>query len=123
MQQRKISVSDFFLKDRHLLGFDSPQKSLLTAVKEGVDNALDACEDASILPVVEVTIEDREDGRLLLAILDNGPGVVENQISEIFGRLLYGSKFFKLSQSRGQQGIGISASSTLWLARLLFRGL
>ena len=43
-RQREISVSEFFLKNRHLLGFDTPAKALVTAVKEAVDNALDACE-------------------------------------------------------------------------------
>ena len=45
-RQREISVSEFFLKNRHLLGFDTPAKALVTAVKEAVDNALDACEEA-----------------------------------------------------------------------------
>ena len=45
-KQRDISVSEFFLKNRHLLGFDSPRKALMTTVKEAVDNALDACEEA-----------------------------------------------------------------------------
>ena len=31
-KQREISVSEFFTKNRHLLGFDSPRKALLTAV-------------------------------------------------------------------------------------------
>ena len=47
---RDISVSEFFAKNRHLLGFDNPSKALLTTVKEGVDNSLDACEEAGILP-------------------------------------------------------------------------
>ncbi|NUN53477.1 MAG: hypothetical protein HUU06_11915, partial [Planctomycetaceae bacterium] len=55
-RQREISVSEFFTKNRHLLGFDNPRKALLTTVKEAVDNALDACEEAGILPVVEVEI-------------------------------------------------------------------
>ena len=54
-KQREISVSEFFTKNRHLLGFDSPRKALLTAVKEAVDNSLDACEEAQILP--ELLIE------------------------------------------------------------------
>ena len=49
-KQREISVSEFFVKNRHLLGFDNPQKALLTAVRECVDNSLDACEEAGILP-------------------------------------------------------------------------
>ncbi|HZH48405.1 MAG TPA: hypothetical protein VFD86_01425, partial [Nitrospira sp.] len=56
-RQREISVSEFFTKNRHLLGFDNPRKALLTCVKEAVDNALDACEEAGILPDVTVKLE------------------------------------------------------------------
>ncbi len=108
-RQREISVSEFFLKNRHLLGFDSPAKALVTAVKEAVDNALDACEEAGILPDVTVRVRDRY-SKSRVIVEDNGPGIVENQIARIFGKLLYGSKFHKLSQSRGQQGMGISAA-------------
>ena len=108
-RQREISVSEFFLKNRHLLGFDTPAKALVTAVKEAVDNALDACEEAGILPDIVVEVRDRY-GKCRVVVEDNGPGIVENQIARIFGKLLYGSKFHKLSQSRGQQGMGISAA-------------
>ncbi len=108
--QREISVSEFFTKNRHLLGFDNPQKALLTAVKEAVDNSLDACEEAKILPEVEVVIQEITENRFRVRVTDNGPGVVKNQIAKIFGKLLYGSKFHRLKQSRGQQGIGISAA-------------
>lgn len=108
-RQREISISEFFLKNRHLLGFDTPAKALVTAVKEAVDNAIDACEDAGILPEIGVRITRR--GRIYTAaITDNGPGILEAQIGRIFGKLLYGSKFHKLSQSRGQQGMGIAAA-------------
>ena len=109
-KQRDISVSEFFAKNRHLLGFDNPSKALLTTVKEGVDNSLDACEEAGILPDVRVEIEQVEESRFRIAIQDNGPGIVRAQVPKIFGRLLYGSKFHRLRQSRGQQGIGISAA-------------
>jgi len=108
-RQRDISVSEFFLKNRHLLGFDTPAKALVTAVKEAVDNALDACEEAGILPDISVEVRERF-GTARVAVEDNGPGIVESQIARIFGKLLYGSKFHKLSQSRGQQGMGISAA-------------
>jgi DNA topoisomerase-6 subunit B len=108
-RQRDISVSEFFLKNRHLLGFDSPAKALVTAVREAVDNALDACEEAGMLPEIAVAVFDRY-GKYRVIVEDNGPGIVENQIARIFGKLLYGSKFHKLSQSRGQQGMGISAA-------------
>jgi DNA topoisomerase-6 subunit B len=108
-RQREISVSEFFLKNRHLLGFDTPSKALVTAVREAVDNALDACEEAGMLPDVIVQVRDGL-GRTRVVVEDNGPGIVESQIARIFGKLLYGSKFHKLSQSRGQQGMGISAA-------------
>ncbi len=140
--QRAISISEFFTKNRHLLGFDSPAKALLTTIKEAVDNSLDACEEAGIPP--ELFIEIRPDNpvnlgielssqeiepakkkngngktaasastkedRFKIIIEDNGPGIVKEQIPRIFGKLLYGSKFHSLKQSRGQQGIGISAA-------------
>lgn len=110
--QRDISVSEFFAKNRHLLGFDSPRKALLTSVKEAVDNSLDACEEAGILPEIWVQIEQAgESGkRYAVSVQDNGPGIVRKQIPLIFGKLLYGSKFHRLRMSRGQQGIGISAA-------------
>ncbi|HSY21121.1 MAG TPA: DNA topoisomerase VI subunit B [Polyangiaceae bacterium] len=149
-RQREISVSEFFTKNRHLLGFDNPAKALLTTVKEAVDNSLDACEEAGILPAILVEIrevvsasdaaknarktqgakegqgadEAGEGGakgasdrsppggasRFRVIIEDNGPGIVKPQIPKIFAKLLYGSKFHRLKQSRGQQGIGISAA-------------
>jgi DNA topoisomerase-6 subunit B len=108
--QRSISVSEFFAKNRHLLGFDNPRKALLTTVKEAVDNSLDACEEAGILPVVEIWIASFSETHFKVTIQDNGPGIVRNQIPNVFGRLLYGSKFHRLRMSRGQQGIGISAA-------------
>jgi DNA topoisomerase VI subunit B len=109
-QQRDISVAEFFAKNRHLLGFDTPQRALLTAVKEAVDNSLDACEEARILPEVWVEVSSLEQARFKLAVQDNGPGIAPAQIARIFGKLLYGSKFHRLAQSRGQQGMGISAA-------------
>ena len=110
--QRDISVSEFFAKNRHLLGFDSPRKALLTSVKEAVDNSLDACEEAGILPEIWVHIEQVGEAgtRYRMGVQDNGPGIVSKQIPLIFGKLLYGSKFHRLRMSRGQQGIGISAA-------------
>lgn len=109
-KQREISVASFFEKNRHLLGFDNPRKALLTTIKEAVDNSLDACEEAGVLPEISVEIIEMGNNKFKVIVEDNGPGIVKKQIPHIFARLLYGSKFFKLSQSRGQQGIGISAS-------------
>ncbi|MEY5061235.1 MAG: hypothetical protein RIS45_1156, partial [Planctomycetota bacterium] len=117
-KQKEVSVSEFFVKNRHLLGFDNPRKALLTTVKEAVDNSLDACEEGGILPDIAVIIEDLDpkrpatakSSRYRVTVIDNGPGIVRKQVENIFGRLLYGSKFHRLKMSRGQQGIGISAA-------------
>lgn len=109
-KQRDISVSEFFAKNRHLLGFDNPRKALLTTIKEAVDNSLDACEEAGILPEIWVHVEQTSADRYKIGVQDNGPGILKKQIPLIFGKLLYGSKFHRLRQSRGQQGIGISAA-------------
>ncbi len=110
-RQREISVAEFFMKNRHLLGFDNPRKALLTTIKEGVDNSLDACEEAGILPEIKVVIASSEqENRFRVIIEDNGPGILKKQIPKIFAKLLYGSKFHRLKMSRGQQGIGISAA-------------
>jgi DNA topoisomerase VI subunit B len=108
--QKEISVAEFFERNRQILGFDSPLKALITAIKEAVDNALDACEEAGILPDVRVTVDKTAHAdELKVTVEDNGPGIVERQLGNIFGRLLYGSRFHAIRQSRGQQGIGISA--------------
>ena len=108
--QKEISVSEFFAKNRHLLGFDNPTRALLMTIKEAVDNSLDACSEMKVLPEIAVEIKQMAETRFRVIIEDNGPGITTQQIPRIFGKLLYGSKFHHLKQNRGQQGIGISAS-------------
>ncbi|MBD3313310.1 DNA topoisomerase VI subunit B [Candidatus Woesearchaeota archaeon] len=110
-KHREISVAEFFEKNRHLLGFDNKKKALLTTVKEAVDNSLDACEDANIAPELSVELIDMKNDRFRIIIEDNGPGIIKKNMPNIFAKLLYGSKFHTLKQSRGQQGIGISAAA------------
>ena len=107
---REISIAEFFEKNRHLLGFDNPRRALMTAVKEAVDNALDACEEARILPELSIELIQLGETRFRMIVEDNGPGILRKQVPKIFAKLLYGSKFHKLSATRGQQGKGISAA-------------
>ncbi|MCL1979327.1 MAG: DNA topoisomerase VI subunit B [Methanomassiliicoccaceae archaeon] len=110
-KQQEISVTEFFEKNKHILGFDSRSKSLLMGIKEAVDNALDACEEAGFLPEIKVRVERlREEEEYKITVEDNGPGILHKMMPNVFGRLLYGSRFHALRQSRGQQGIGISAT-------------
>ncbi len=109
-KQQEISVTEFFEKNKQILGFDSRSKSLLMGIKEAVDNSLDNCEEANILPDVIVKIERLNDEDYRVSIEDNGTGITHKAMPNVFGRLLYGSRFHALRQSRGQQGIGISAT-------------
>ena len=109
-QQRSISVAEFFEKNKHLLGFDSPTRGIVTTVKEAIDNALDACEEAGVLPDIYLGIFRTSGDLFKVVVEDNGPGIVPENIPYVFGKLLYGSRFHQIRQSRGQQGIGISAA-------------
>jgi len=109
-KQREISVSEFFERNKQILGYDSPTKALLTAVKEGVENSLDACEEAEILPDVLVEVNKVDKDEFLVVVEDNGPGIVKKQVPNVFGRLLYGSRFHARRESRGQMGLGISGA-------------
>ena len=109
-QQRSISVAEFFEKNKHLLGFDSPTRGIITTIKEAVDNALDACEEAEVLPDIFVGVRKVDTEVYRITVEDNGPGIVPKNIPFVFGKLLYGSRFHQIRQSRGQQGIGISAA-------------
>ena len=108
--QKQVAISEFFEKNKHFLGFDTLTRALITAVKEAVDNALDACEEARILPdiIVQITKIDNKKDILQLDVEDNGPGIPRTSIEKVFGQLLFGSRFHAIRQSRGQQGIGIT---------------
>lgn len=110
-KQKEISVAEFFERNKQILGFDTLTRAMLTCVKEAVDNSLDACEEANILPEIIVELRKLEKARdtYIISVEDNGPGIVRDQIPPIFGKMLYGSRFHAIRQSRGQQGIGISA--------------
>jgi len=106
----QISPSEFFYSNRDLAGFSNPTRSLYTAVREFVENALDACDQKGILPDVNLTIKavdpEKSDPKpYILTVKDNGPGIDAEHIPLAFGTVLYGSKF-GLKQARGMFGLG-----------------
>ena len=112
------STAEYFSKNLQQVGFSSHTKAVLTVVKESVDNSLDACEEAGILPDITVIIEKLGPGTLAgsdqirIRVEDNGPGINPDDITKVFGEYLSSSKFGRGRCSRGQQGIGISAATT-----------
>ena len=130
-RQREISVSEFFTKNRHLLGFDNPRKALLTCVKEAVDNALDACEEAGILPDVSVKLEVVSNGepvapsqatRFRITVTDNGPGIIRQHIPRIFAKLLYGSKGELLRSQVCKTADEVLTTGEQWKAAMVQKG-
>lgn len=104
---REISVSDFFYRHRELAGFSNPSRATYMIVREAVENSLDACEEASVLPSVKVLLSNVEGDVYYLRVEDNGFGVPPSEVPFAFGKFLYGSKF-GVKQSRGVFGLGIS---------------
>jgi DNA topoisomerase VI subunit B len=105
---RENSVADFFKKNRQMLGLYGKQRTLTTIIHEIVTNSLDACEESGILPDIEVRISEIGKEYYEISVKDNGPGIPENKIGSALGKLLAGTKFHRLVQTRGQQGIGVS---------------
>ncbi len=107
---KQASISEFFEKNKHFLGYDTLQRSIITAVKEAVDNSLDACEEHRILPDISIELRKvpKKPDRVIMISQDNGPGIPSKSIEKVFGSLLFGSRFHTIRQTRGQQGIGIT---------------
>ncbi len=106
----QISPSEFFYRNRDLAGFSNPTRSLYTAVREFIENSLDACDQKGILPDVHLSIKavdpEKPDPKpYILTVKDNGPGIESKYVPLAFGTVLYGSKF-GLKQARGMFGLG-----------------
>ena len=114
----KSSTAEYFSKNLQQVGFSSPLKAVLTTLKEAVDNSLDACEQAGILPDIEVQVlrvgvgSSKNTDLVKIIVEDNGPGIEAEDLAKVFGEYLASSKFGRGQCSRGQQGIGISAATT-----------
>nr|BFD60421.1 DNA topoisomerase VI subunit B [Bdellovibrio sp. CKG001]BFD63836.1 DNA topoisomerase VI subunit B [Bdellovibrio sp. HM001]BFD65970.1 DNA topoisomerase VI subunit B [Bdellovibrio sp. HAGR004] len=123
----KSSTAEYFAKNLQQVGFSSPLKAVLTTLKEAVDNSLDACESAGILPDLLVEISKVGAGStkntdlIRIVVEDNGPGIEAEDLAKVYGEYLASSKFGRGQCSRGQQGIGISAATT-WAQMTNARG-
>lgn len=107
----EISPADFFYRNRDLAGFNNPTRAIYSAIRELIENSLDACELYGIPPKIFLRLsskegnEDAEATIYRLRIMDNGSGVPSEHIPSAFGQILYGSKY-KLRQVRGTFGLG-----------------
>src|SRR5690242_15946864 len=101
------STAEYFAKNLQQVGFSSATKAVLTTLKEAVDNSLDACEAAGILPEITVEIQKLGAGSqnntdmIQIIVEDNGPGIDPDDLTKVFGEYLASSKFGKGQCSRG----------------------
>ena len=110
---KEHSVAEFFKKNKQMLGFYGKVRTLTMIVHEYVTNSLDACEETGVLPNIDVKIDELGKEYYEITVTDNGPGISKENIGKAFGKLLAGTKFHRLIQSRGQQGIGCSGCTML----------
>jgi DNA topoisomerase-6 subunit B len=112
----ELSVSAWFYRNRAIAGFDNPARSLYVAVRELVENSLDACEDRKILPDITVLLKNeskdskpsllsQDPETFELVVKDNGAGMKREAIPKLLGKMLTGTKFTH-RQSRGTFGLG-----------------
>ncbi|HEY4675184.1 MAG TPA: DNA topoisomerase VI subunit B [Candidatus Bathyarchaeia archaeon] len=106
----EISASDFFYRNRDIAGFTNPSRAIFAAIRELVENSLDAAESLRIPPEIYVRLSyegeaSKETQIYKLRVEDNGSGVPPRHIPSAFGQVLFGSKY-KLKQQRGTFGLG-----------------
>jgi DNA topoisomerase-6 subunit B len=106
----EISAADFFYRNRDIAGFTNPSRAIFAAVRELVENSLDAAESLKIPPDIYVRLSyegeaSQETQIYKLRVEDNGIGIQPRHIPSAFGQVLFGSKY-KLKQQRGTFGLG-----------------
>ncbi|MCX6803138.1 MAG: DNA topoisomerase VI subunit B [Candidatus Diapherotrites archaeon] len=112
-QFKEHSVAEFFKKNKQMLGLYGKVRTLTMVVHEYVTNSLDACEETGILPNIDVKIDELGEEYYEVTVTDNGPGISQENVGKAFGKLLAGTKFHRMMQSRGQQGIGAAGCTML----------
>ena len=110
---REHSIAEFFKKNRQMLGYAGMVRSLVTVVHEYMTNSLDACEEAGILPDINVKVSQITENRYNVVVRDNGSGIPKKYVGKALAMILTGTKFHRHMQQRGQQGIG-AAGCTLF---------
>ena len=104
---KNLTPSEFFRKNKQMLGFTGKIRSLTIVFHELITNSFDAAEEAGILPEIDIELKRVDKEHYILRLKDNGPGIPEDYVMRVYCSMFAGSKFRNI-QSRGQQGLGCS---------------
>ncbi len=104
---QRLTPSQFFRKNKQMLGFTGKIRSLTIVFHELITNSFDACEESGILPDIDIELKRVDKEHYILRHKDNGPGIPEDYVMQVYCMMFAGSKFRNI-QSRGQQGLGCS---------------
>jgi len=104
---QRLTPSQFFRKNKQMLGFTGKIRSLTIVFHELITNSFDAAEEAGILPDIDIELKRVDKEHYILRHKDNGPGIPEDYVMQVYCMMFAGSKFRNI-QSRGQQGLGCS---------------
>ncbi|MGN0176414.1 MAG: DNA topoisomerase VI subunit B [Methanobrevibacter sp.] len=104
---KNLTPSEFFRKNKQMLGFTGKIRSLTIVFHELITNSFDAAEEAGILPEIDIELKRVDKEHYIFRLKDNGPGIPEDYVMRVYCSMFAGSKFRNI-QSRGQQGLGCS---------------
>ncbi len=104
---QRLTPSQFFRKNKQMLGFTGKIRSLTIVFHELITNSFDAAEESGILPDIDIELKRIDKEHYILRHKDNGPGIPEEYVMQVYCMMFAGSKFRNI-QSRGQQGLGCS---------------
>ncbi|MCH8906348.1 MAG: DNA topoisomerase VI subunit B, partial [Candidatus Heimdallarchaeota archaeon] len=121
---RTASAAVFFNENKSIAGFGNSMRAVFTSVRELVENSLDASENRSVTPNIQIKLRklDKKELKVLmgssvrkdkntrldfleLSCKDNGIGVPRELIPQLFGTVLAGTKY-GAQQTRGRFGLG-----------------
>jgi DNA topoisomerase VI subunit B len=91
-----------FLSEKELVAQTGHQRREwpLVVLKELVDNALDACEEAGVAPCIDVSVDDQG-----IRVADNGPGIPPEVVASVLDfTIRVSSREAYVAPDRGRQG-------------------
>lgn len=107
IKYNKKAESEFFVDNSALAGFTG-ERILYMAIRELIENSLDACENNTILPEIRISLKlyDADNDLWLVSCEDNGIGIPSDKVPIAVCSFLTSGKYVE-KQQRGLFGVGL----------------